>query len=665
LTSKEIPTHILNFVKTRTNDNFGVSIVKNKIKLSNSDVNEFSRETPLGIVQTNKVVQVYNERNTKHTFKVTDPTNANSVINLIVVDMDGDIIEYFIQYIFDPNNLPPLLSSGAIDMSRFTGRMTFCNMDGVIIGNFILTDGDLVDFDGEIDPCPVDEVVEEEEDDTNDTNDSSTGGGNDNSDPNNNNNTDNDSSNGSTGGNGEISDPDQDDPCGIVFTYNACCSGEEECDGNADGHSAGQCGCGNGSSIATMTDTCNGSTVIYNRTNARTVSGNSSPCDGDTGVIAEIDEIDDIVIKKHEISNCLDDQYDSSWYDETIDANINAIHEYLDGNCTDEAKSLVLEFEEIEEKIPDAIFERFRLLKQKTDEDPWVLLQDCAEQDGLDTSNYLELYNLPFPEDCSTRLFNLGVEFHHQPFSDGNVPIANIDYYPVEITQYPDFNEDGNPDSETEMFQAFRNKFIDLASGQVDDFEFGCNVPFNDDNTGTISWEFEPMTNQDGLDFVSNNPVTSILFIEADASGLFPHIATDDGAIIVSELTNNDFTISTIRSPNNGTQPFSGNRQWGWLINENGNFEFFTRAVDVANISDITLYALSLGTANDECQQDTYYNVGEATWKNMQEEIVQWVYDYDGQANILPSKAKRVDKELIEEILTSNESIDDIISDCY
>jgi hypothetical protein len=28
LTSREIPTHILNFVKTRTNDNFGVSIVK-------------------------------------------------------------------------------------------------------------------------------------------------------------------------------------------------------------------------------------------------------------------------------------------------------------------------------------------------------------------------------------------------------------------------------------------------------------------------------------------------------------------------------------------------------------------------------------------------------------------------------------------------------------
>jgi hypothetical protein len=96
LNSGEIPSHILNFVKIKTNDNFGVSILKNKIELSNSDVNEFSRETPLGIVQTNKVVQVNNERNTKYTFKVTDPTNANSVINLIVVDMGGDIIEYFI-----------------------------------------------------------------------------------------------------------------------------------------------------------------------------------------------------------------------------------------------------------------------------------------------------------------------------------------------------------------------------------------------------------------------------------------------------------------------------------------------------------------------------------------------------------------------------------------
>jgi len=46
ITAREIPSHILDFVKTKTNNNFGVSIIKNKIKLSSTDVNEFSRETP-------------------------------------------------------------------------------------------------------------------------------------------------------------------------------------------------------------------------------------------------------------------------------------------------------------------------------------------------------------------------------------------------------------------------------------------------------------------------------------------------------------------------------------------------------------------------------------------------------------------------------------------
>jgi hypothetical protein len=285
LSSGEIPTHILDFVKTKTNNSLKVSILKNEIQFSNSDDNEFNRETPLGIVQTNKVVQVNNERNTKYTFKVSTPDNANSVINLIVVDMGGDIIEYFIQYIFDPNNPSPLLPSGAIDMSRFTGGMTFYNMEGVIIGNFILTDGNLVDFDGEMDPCPEDEVVEEEEDDTNDTNDSSTGGGNDNSDPNNN--TDNDSSDGSIGGNGEIGDPDQDDPCGFEITYQSC-----ECGGSANGHGASECG-GCGGSPTTITNTCNGDSVTYynSRNSNRGIISGTSPCDGNTGVIIDLEAL--------------------------------------------------------------------------------------------------------------------------------------------------------------------------------------------------------------------------------------------------------------------------------------------------------------------------------------------------------------------------------------
>jgi hypothetical protein len=128
----------------------------------------------------------------------------------------------------------------------------------------------------------------------------------------------------------------------------------------------------------------------------------------------------------------------------------------------------------------------------------------------------------------------------------------------------------------------------------------------------------------------------------------------------LDELKNFDWNmVKEMFQDNDGTQPFSGNRQWGWLINQNGNFEFFTRGVDVANISKL-LTVLSLGGANTECQQDTYYNIAEATWENMQQEIAQWVNDYGGQATVVPKTAVRVNREKVEELLTRNETINQI-----
>lgn len=369
LNSREIPTHILNFVKTKTNNNLGVSILKNKIELSNSDVNEFSRETPLGIVQTNKVVQVNNERNTKYTFKVTDPTNANSVINLVIVDMGGDIIEYFIQYIFDSNNPSPLLPSGAIDMARFTGGMTFYNMDGVIIGNFILTDGDLVDFDGEIDPCPEDDVVEEEDETDDSSNSNSGGGATNNTDTGNNNNDNNDSSDGSTsgGGGGEIVDPDR--PCGFEITYQRCA-----CGGSANGHGASECGCQTGSPT-TITNTCTGGSVTYY--NSRTIMGNSSPCEGGVGVLIDTEEIE---AKKQEIADCLENSYDETWFNENLNFNdIEIIHDFLidENNCDTSSTNVINTIIDAMTANPTSQFEDFIL---EIDADPEKKIDDIIEE---------------------------------------------------------------------------------------------------------------------------------------------------------------------------------------------------------------------------------------------------------------------------------------------
>ncbi len=375
-----------------------------------------------------------------------------------------------------------------------------------------------------------------------------------------------------------------------------------------------------------------------------------------SGDCLDMDALNNIQTIENCINNSTIDLYSLS------STNLSAISNFININgCSEENEEKITDFIEILEDVPNAKLERYFELLDLIEDDPWVLIQDCAEQNGLDASNYLDLYDQTIPQECSDRLFNLGVEWHHQPITDGNVPLANIDYYGVEVTNYPDFNNDGDSDSEAEIYQAFREKFIDVASGELQDFQFSCDIPFNSTDTGDMSWEFIPLTTQDGIDFISNDPIASILLIEADAVGILPTIAEDDGAVIVSDFTANDWTISTIMTANNGTQPFSGNRQWGWIINQNGNFEFFTRAVDVANISIL----LNIG-ANTECQQETYYDVAEATWENMQQEIVDWINSPEsngGQASIIPKTAIRVDKEKIEELLTSNETIDQINCD--
>lgn len=71
----------------------------------------------------------------------------------------------------------------------------------------------------------------------------------------------------------------------------------------------------------------------------------------------------------------------------------------------------------------------------------------------------------------------------------------------------------------------------------------------------------------------------------------------------------------------------------------------------------------SMPTSNsspDNCQEDTYYNIGEATWSNLQEEIKNFIIENGGEATVIPKTAIRFDKNLLKEMLESNETIDQI-----
>tara|TARA_R110000868_G_C10826469_1_gene759007 strand:+ start:258 stop:647 length:390 start_codon:yes stop_codon:yes gene_type:complete len=127
---------------------------------------------------------------------------------------------------------------------------------------------------------------------------------------------------------------------------------------------------------------------------------------------------------------------------------------------------------------------------------------------------------------------------------------------------------------------------------------------------------------------------------------------------MISEFTSDHWIGSTISTEFSGTQPFSGNRQWGFITNSNGNLELYARAVDIARVSYIVKY---LTPGSNECKEDSYYNIGEATWSNLQEEIKQFIIDKGGQAEVIPKTAIRFDKTKLKEILESNSSIDQIL----
>lgn len=395
-----------------------------------------------------------------------------------------------------------------------------------------------------------------------------------------------------------------------------------------------------------------------------TGGGTSSGGDGDTGGTSK--PIGPVVItdemKYDAFYSDLEPIY-KSWLD-NHSGQEDIIKNFLSSNDFQlTSKSLVYDFLSITTEVLNSKFERYLELTLLISDNPWALIQDCAQQSGMDTSNYIDLYNHTIPQECQTRLDNLGFGYSNQPISMGNVPCANVDYYGVEVTNYPDFNNDGNPDTEAEIYQAFREKFTDLASGEKDDFQFSCNVPTDNDNIGHISWEFLPYNDYDlNLWNSQQNPITAIIGIDGGSNEFDFDLASDDGAIMISQYDNNSWIGSTITTPITGSQPFSGNREWGWLINQNGNLEFFTRAVDVAKVSAL-VKALSFGS--DPCQQDTYYNIAEVTWTNMQDEIKEWIENEGGgQASINTPKAVRIDKEKIVEILTTNESIGQILSNC-
>lgn len=80
------------------------------------------------------------------------------------------------------------------------------------------------------------------------------------------------------------------------------------------------------------------------------------------------------------------------------------------------------------------------------------------------------MHTCTLPQICADRLNALGEDFYYQDIDNAHSTEVNIDYYSVEITQMPDFNDDGHPDNQVEFMDAIKANILSLASGSQNGF---------------------------------------------------------------------------------------------------------------------------------------------------------------------------------------------------
>ena len=343
---------------------------------------------------------------------------------------------------------------------------------------------------------------------------------------------------------------------------------------------------------------------------------------------------------------------------EVLDWGLSFMSEY---GCPEEIGNFVLEAFNLKKTDEEIVLERVEELYLELKANPNSLIDSCPD---FDLQTYSDLLNLEIPSsiinqldsyglcgtvDPTTTINTLSPCFDIQTIEEGRTSIVNVDYYAIEIIQIPDFNNDGTPDTEAQLYQVFRDNFTDLASGMTTISSTNCFVPVPGNINAT--WEFSLYDINEDLPLWTSRSIGAKFFIDANANHLNSLVA-DDGAIITIQENEFNFIINTIKTPRSSTQPFSGKRMWGIRTNETGNLEIFTRAVDTAKpLTLINIFGLEL--FNPNCDVKDYYVIADRTWTNLIDKVADFIINHNGEVSEKPSKVVHMDFKVLYDKLKS------------
>jgi len=272
--------------------------------------------------------------------------------------------------------------------------------------------------------------------------------------------------------------------------------------------------------------------------------------------------------------------------------------------------------------------ELFNLLQQN----PEALIDIPCE----DLPKWQAVSSIPIPTSVEERLsvlesqiggladlLSLNDDWELQELKDGSGTVVNMDEFSVNVSL-------PNSISPESVLEHIRTDFLSQLNGAS--FTPHPNLP-NEGNR----W---------------NNPSTSL-------GSILSIDMLDDGSVICIQKSSRRWTCTTIEDPFNYAHPVSGNRQFGFEVNSNGSYTFYTRGVDrmtnfiEASTRDVVDFATNMDMLD----------LANPVWVSFQNIISNHVNSQGGIASINTPVKHRPDYDKLSRFLSGEINVSEL-DDC-
>jgi hypothetical protein len=257
---------------------------------------------------------------------------------------------------------------------------------------------------------------------------------------------------------------------------------------------------------------------------------------------------------------------------------------------------------------------------------------------------YVRLLNYQIPITANLALAEIEAS---QQFIRGNddsqSASVNLDYFSVRIDKMP--KVDGGA---LGLYRLIKERFLKLASGHTD-FKGHATIPSSINMGVSGLWKFRAYPKEDEPMYENIQAIKwdgeidhPIFYIEADSNDWYAQPVVDDGAVIVSEFSDMCWLFTTINTSESDTQPFSGHRQFGIYLHEDGFYRVFTRALDRVWPKDGLISPKSANFGEMDATVKDYFSIANGTWNYYMNEVSKFITDLGGSATIMPPEVERI-----------------------